>query len=133
MNAINLRKIIDAQGIVIIELGRYLYPNNKQPYLAIRRVLTGEAFLNSEQLVILSEYTGIPINFLFNFGEWEYSLKNKKVEATSGEIKAVLNTETWETQLFKNGSSFLDPFKFAPAVELSTYLEHVTNLIIKNK
>lgn len=133
MNAINLRKIIDAKGLVIIELGRHLYPNNKQPYLAIRRVLTGEAFLNSEQLVKLSEYTGIPINFLFSFGKWEYCLKNKKVEATSGEIKAVLNTQTWETQLFKNGAPFLDPFKFAPVVELSIYLEFVTNLILKNK
>ena len=101
--------------------------------MALRRIMRGEAFLSSEQVVLLSEFTGIPVNFLFNFGKWELSLSKKTMKALSGEITAELNTETWETQLFKNGEKHLKPFKFAHGGAISTYLEHVTNLILKNK
>lgn len=133
MQTIELQKIIDAKGLVIKDLGKILFPNAKYPYLAIRRIMRGKAFLSSEQVVLLSEATDIPINFLFNFGKWEIALQDKKMKAVSGEITAELNTETWETQLFKNGEKHLEPFKFAHGVAISTYLEHVTNLILKNK
>lgn len=133
MQTIDLQKIIDAKGLLIKDLGKILFPKTKYPYLAIRRIMMGKAFLSSEQVVKLSEATGIPVNFLFNFGKWELDLQDKKMKAVSGEITAELNTETWETQLFKNGEKYLDPFKFAHGVAISTYLEHVTHLILKNK
>lgn len=133
MQTIDLQKIIDAKGLLIKDLGKTLFPKTKYPYLAIRRIMMGKAFLSSEQVVKLSEATGIPVNFLFNFGKWELDLQDKKMKAVSGEITAELNTETWETQLFKNGEKHLGPFKFAHGVAISTYLEHVTNLILKNK
>jgi len=133
MQTIDLQKIIDVKGILIKDLGKVLFPKTKYPYLAIRRIMRGEAFLSSEQVVRLSEFTNIPVNFLFNFGKWELSLSKKTMKALSGEITAELNTETWETQLFKNGEKHLAPFKFAHGVAISTYLEHVTNLILKNK
>lgn len=133
MQTIELQKIINAKGILIKDLGKVLFPKTKYPYLAIRRIMRGEAFLSSEQIVLLSDYTNIPLNFLFNFGKWELALQDKKMKAVSGEITAELNTETWETQLFKNGEAYLEPFKFAHGVEISTYLEHLTNLILKNK
>ena len=133
MQTIELQKIINAKGILIKDLGKILFPKTKYPYLAIRRIMRGEAFLSSEQIVLLSEYTNIPLGFLFNFGKWELALQDKKMKAVSGEITAELNTETWETQLFKNGETYLAPFKFAHGVEISTYLEHLTNLILKNK
>ena len=133
MQTIDLQKIIDAQGLLIKDLGKILFPKTKYPYLAIRRIMMGKAFLNSTQITKLSEVTGIPVNFLFNLGKWEIALQDKKMKAVSGEITAELNTESWETQLFKNGEKHLEPFKFAPVVAISTYLEHVTNLILKNK
>lgn len=133
MQTIELQKIINAKGILIKDLGKVLFPKTKYPYLAIRRIMRGEAFLSSEQIVLLSDYTNIPLNFLFNFGKWELALQDKKMKAVSGEITAELDTETWETQLFKNGEAYLEPFKFAHGVEISTYLEHLTNLILKNK
>lgn len=133
MQTIDLQKIIDAKGLLIKDLGKILFPKTKYPYLAIRRIMRGKAFLSSAQVVKLSEVTGIPVNFLFNFGKWELALQDKKMKAVSGEITAELNTETWETQLFKNGEKHLEPFKFAHGVAISTYLEHVTNLILKNK
>lgn len=133
MQTIDLQKIIDAKGILIKDLGKALFPKTKYPYLAIRRVMQGKAFLNSAQVMHLSVVTEIPVNFLFNFGKWELALQDKKMKAVSGEITAELNTQTWETQLFKNGEKHLAPFKFAHGVAISTYLEHVTNLILKNK
>lgn len=133
MRTIDLQKIAHAKGLLLKDLGKVLFPKTKYPYLAIRRIMRGETFLSSEQVMLLSEFTNIPVNFLFNFGKWELALQDKKMKAISGEISADLNTETWETQLFKNGEKHLDPFKFAHGVALSTYLEHVTNLILKNK
>lgn len=133
MRTIDLQKIAHAKGILLKDLGKVLFPKTKYPYLAIRRIMRGEAFLSSEQVMRLSEFTQIPVNFLFNFGKWELSLSEKCMKALSGEITAELNTETWETQLFKNGEKHLTPFKFAHGVAISTYLEHVTNLILKNK
>ena len=133
MQTIDLQKIIDAQGLLIKDLGKILFPKTKYPYLAIRRVMMGKAFLSSDQVIKLSEHTGIPVNFLFNYGKWSIKLADNKMLASAGEITAELNTETWETQLFKNAEKHLEPFKFAHGVAISTYLEHVTNLIIKNK
>jgi len=65
MRTIELEKIIAKSGISITDMGRHLFPKVLQPYQAIQRVLKGETSLNTEQIVKLSEVTGVPIANLF--------------------------------------------------------------------
>ena len=65
MKSINLKQIIEYTGLKPTDVGRALYPKVLQPYQAIKRAIDGDTLLDTEQVVKLSELTGIPIAELF--------------------------------------------------------------------
>jgi hypothetical protein len=132
MQTINLQKIIDLQNLNITKLGRALFPKAKYPYLAVHRIIKGLAPLTADQVSILSEYTNIPIGFLYADGNFDVLAQNNTIEYRCGEILAELNTQTWETQIYKNGEKYLSPFKTSEDTTHRVYISNLKNIIIKN-
>ena len=58
MQTIDIQKIAHAKGLLLKDLAKVLFPKTKYPYLAIRRIMRGEAFLNSEQVLL---FRSLPI------------------------------------------------------------------------
>lgn len=131
MNKIDLKKIIEDQGLNIKEVALELFPTNKYSKLALDRVIRGEAFLDSNQISKLSSLTRIPIQFLFSEDKWEKKAKDKMVIFTSGNYRAELNTSTNVTRIFHETSLFHESLLHTKSIPLNEYLSELEQIIIK--
>lgn len=130
MSTFNLHEIIDKQGLDKKEIAKELFPTNSYPVLALKRILKGEAFLDTEQLSKLSQLTGISVAELYSGGAWKGSSdKENELTFKSGNYKAVLNTQTWVTKIYHNDSLFHDKVIHGGSIKLSKYLSTLTEII----
>lgn len=133
MKTIDLDKIIKTKKLDKKELAQRLFPGNKYASLALNRVIKGDGFLDSNQIVLLSELTGIKIGNLYSGNEWD--LKNDKglTVFTSGNFRAELDTNTWVTKVFDNDSLFHESVIHSGTTSLSVYLNSLTQITESHK
>jgi hypothetical protein len=136
MKTIDVEKIIKTKKLDKKELAQQLFPGNKYASLALNRVIKGDGFLDSNQISLLSELTGIAIGNLYSGNEWD--LKNNKglTVLTSGNFRAELDTKTWVTKVFDNGSLFHESVIHSGTTSLSAYLTQLSEIVgqqIENK
>lgn len=131
MKTINLSEIIEKQNLDVKDVAEQLFPSNKYPKLALDRVLKGEAFLDTNQVSKLSMLTGIPIEKLYSGAEWKGSNEKGVHKFTNGDYVAELDTKTWVTKLYCNGSLFHESIIHNGTIALSAYLNELTSLINK--
>lgn len=134
MKAINLTRLIETKNLDVQEVARELFPEAKYPKLALDRILKNESYLNSNQISRLSLMTGIPINFLYEGGEWgeANTSSNGVIVFSAADYRAELDTNSWTTKLFHKNSIFHEAVISNPSIPLSEYLSELTSLIIKN-
>lgn len=134
MNKFNLNAIIEQQGLDAKKIAAELFPENKYQMIALSRVINGEALLNTEQISKLSFLTGIPINQLFEQGDWK-NLPTKSTDNLmmfeNGDYRATLDRESWVTKLYHKNSIFHESVIVdGNTVPLSTYLAELDKLIL---
>ena len=129
MKTIDLDKIIKKKKLDKKELAQQLFPGHKYASLALNRVIKGDGFLDSNQISLLSELTGIKIGNLYSGNEWD--LKNDKglTVFTSGNFRAELDTNTWVTKVFDNDSLFHESVIHSDSTPLSVYLTQLTKIV----
>lgn len=134
MQTINLKDILDAKGLRYEFVGQKLFPKNRYPYLAIKRVMDGKAVLDADQISLLSQLTDIPVGLLFGGGGWKGTQKGEVITFTAERFTAELNTQTWQTKVYENGTLFHEVLIHTEGIALSTYLKHLSTIVInKNK
>ena len=133
MKTFDLKEIIEKQNLVVKEIAKQLFPNNKYPKLALDRVLSGKAFLDTNQVSKLSMMTGISVEELYSGGCWKASTSKDKLKFTSGNFTAELDTETWITKIYHKDSLFHEAVIHNGSIALSEYLTKLTNIINKHK
>lgn len=133
MKIFDLKEIIEKQNLVVKEVAKELFPTNKYPKLALDRVLSGKAFLDTNQVSKLSMMTGISIEKLYSGGQWKASATDDKLKFTSENYTAELNTETWITKIYHKDSLFHEAIIHNGNIALSEYLTKLTNIINKHK
>lgn len=136
MNTFNINALIERHGLDTKKVAVELFPENKYPMIALSRVISGEALLNTEQVSKLSFLTGIPINQLFEQGEW-VNLPRKANDNTmafeNGEYRAELNRDTWETKIFHKNSIFHESvITNGATLPLSVYFAELDKLILNH-
>ncbi len=133
MKTIDVEKIIKTKKLDKKELAQQLFPENKHSSLALNRVIKGDGFLDSNQISLLSELTGIAIGNLYSGNEW--GLKNNKglTVLTSGNFRAELDTKTWITKVFDKDSLFHESVIHSGTTALSVYLNLLTQIIELHK
>lgn len=136
MKTLDLKKIRKLTGLKASELAVELFPNNKRPYEALNYIEKGRGFLDSWQIVRLSEIVDLPIGLLFDDAEWEMG---RPANAPTGMLQfktydyvAELNTETMTTVVYRNGAVVFDGVQHSGINEISIYLSSITDLIIKH-
>lgn len=133
MQTIDLTTILEKSEVPKKEMADLLFPSHKYPVLAFNNVLKGELKLDADQISKLSTFTGIPIEELFQISKWKMESSADKIEFTNGEFRAILNTETWITKIFCNGSMFHESVIHSGMVPLSEYFKTINELISKHK
>ncbi len=132
MATIRLKEIIETSGVERKEIARQLFPKNKFPDVALTRAVKGEGTLDADQISKLSLITGIPISELFSGQKWKTVFKEGIHTFTNGDFKAELDTRTWTTKLFCNGSLFHETVICSGSIPLSEYLSKLDSLIINH-
>lgn len=130
---IDLKEIIKQNGLDKRKLAEQLFPHTKFPMLAMYRVTQKKGLLDSEQLSKLAAILGVTVNDLYKGGSWTMKSTDKVHTLVKGEYLAELNTETWITRIFHNGSLLHEAIIHTGVTRLSEYLEQIDNIIIKFK
>ena len=133
MNKIDLQSIIGTYRLDQKEIAESLFPGNKYPALALKRVLSGEAYLDTNQVSKLALTIGVPIEKLFSGAEWKGYCKGSTHTFTNGEYKAELDTQTWTTKLFHKDSLLHEEILHSGSTPLSEYLSKLDELILNHK
>ena len=131
MRTIKVKEIIETRGLDIKEVARQLFPKNKYPDLALKRVIEGKSVLNADQISKLALMAGLQLSELFSGENWRVFSRKGVHVFTNGEFRAELDTETWVTKVFHKDSLFHESIIHSGSISVSKYL-HQLDLIINN-
>lgn len=130
MQVIDVRSIITKSGLGIEETAFKLFPEHKNPYKALKRVMDGDGQLKAEEIARLSQITGFEISSLFNPKIWDVEAsateERQILRMRSGEFVAELDMSTLMTAVVKIGSSHISSFLVSPDTPFSEYLQRLT-------
>lgn len=129
MKPIDLRKIIEKNGLDESEVALHLFPDNKFAKKALTRVLKGESELSATQISKLAFLLGTDINSLFDSNAWKFKTNKDLIFFEKEGWKAELNVKTWITKVYKNDSLFHEEVLTKSSIKLSEYLKFLNNLI----
>ncbi len=132
MQKIDIKKIIKNNNLDTLEVAKHLFPENKYPSLALKRVIKGDAFLDSDQISKLSLLANIQIGELFG-ATWKSKKIGDIMTLTTGNYKAELDTMTWVTKIFDKGSLFHESIIHSGSIPLSRYLNTLNTIIVQHK
>ena len=92
MERFNLSNVIDHYKLDQAKLAELLFPTVKYPKLALNRILSGEAHLDTEQLENLAKFLGVfPHDLFFVSQNWKGSSEDGCLVFLKGEYKVKLN------------------------------------------
>jgi hypothetical protein len=137
MQTLDLKRIMTTANLKPSHVGPRLFPDNRDPAGALRRVMRGEMFLSSEQVAKLSELLNVPIGLLYDDASWHMKApagRRNIINFRAYDYFAELNTKTMETTISRNGEVFFEKvLTHEKSIGLQEYLSQLTDLIIKYK
>ena len=129
---IDVTKFITDHDLDKKEVAKHLFPENRYPIMAFKRILDGAALLDSEQLAKLAALAKVSIVKLFS-GNWDTTSTRNMLSMESGEYRAELDMLTWTTRIFHRSSMFYEEILTQPTIPLSQYVEHISLRIAKHE
>ena len=129
-NSVNLEALIEDSGLSRQEIACRLFPNNKYPEAALTRVLKGESFLDSLQIIKLSEMLDMSVSEIFH-RTWEGKMENGLHILTRGDYKAILHVDKKQTRLFHKDTLMFETILHSTSIPLSEYLALLNEQIEK--
>jgi hypothetical protein len=131
MSTFNLTRIIEANKLDRVALANELFPGNKFPEVALKRVLNGLSFLDTNQLNILASVLGLQVSDLFLNEMWSTRMQNDKIVFYKNDYRVELNTETLITNIFyKDKLVASETLVMEKNIKLSDYLKSINETII---
>jgi len=132
MKTIDIKAIIEKQGLEMNDVAEQLFPKNKYPRLALNRVIAGDAVLDADQISKLALLADLTIAELYG-ANWKAKSSKGLHTFTNGEFKAELDTTSWITKIFHKGSKFHESVIHSKSIPLSEYLDKLNIQILKFK
>lgn len=129
MDKFDINKVIEHWGVNAKELAYVLFGDLKYPAYAMDRVMAGESFLDSNQLVILAEYLGVKVSDLYNLDSWKGITDKGRIAFQKGPYKVSFRYGNSVAVIFKN-NEFLTEFLVTPnCTPVSDFINLVDNII----
>lgn len=123
----NITEVIECYKLDVNDVAEVLFPNVRYKKLALKRVLDGEATINTEQLQALADLAGVLISDLFHIDEWKGSTEDGCLTFLKGDYKVKLNYNGAWLSLYKN-TELLKQEMFTPNMTLNEFISHITKL-----
>lgn len=127
MARINLKKLMTRHGLTKKELANVLFPMNTYPVHALDRVLSGDTFLDANQISLLAVRLGVAEGELFRT-DWASSVKGRVHTFTDGEYDATLDLDTMTLKFYVKGTLKHDTILASPAITVSELITLLNNL-----
>lgn len=131
---INLKSFMDAHKLDPAKTARELFPGNAYPVMAMKRILDGEALMDTDQVERLAAFAGVPVSKVFNNG-WSFAAdwgEDRKVYTLESDgWRAEIDRATWVTTLYHNGKAVHEEVICSPTVTLSEMLSALELVIAK--
>lgn len=105
MRKINLTDLVENSNYKPEEIAKELFPDNLHPFLAYKRVARGDAVLDADQIVRLSDLLGVSIESLFSAGPWKMKTRNNLIILTNASTKTriEINNKDWIARRYIDG------------------------------
>lgn len=132
METFNLKKIINANFLDQQILAKELFPENKFPNAALKRILDGKAFLDTNQLQTLAKILRINVQQLFADSDWWHKeMNNEKIIFKKNNFRVELFLNNLTTVIYKN-DKIISSEVIIPDnnIKLSEYLNLVDKTIL---
>jgi len=131
MGKINLYKLIEDYVLDEDQLAKRLFPENKQPKMALRRVMFGDGKLDEDKIQLLSKITNIPIPDLFM--GWSGKADVGMLVFSKGNYRAELSQDSWVTRLYYRDEILCEEVIAHGLIPLKDYLDGLDDLVTKQK
>ena len=133
MSKIDIGQIIEKAGLDKKDVASQLFPDNKYPELALRRIMLGESNLDSQQISKLAALAGMGVTELFGPTGWRNFAQEGKLIFENNDYRAELDTIGWTTKIFHKGSMFHEEVIHTDMIPLSSYLKNLDAIIAKRE
>jgi hypothetical protein len=128
----NINKIIEHYKLDVNEVAEALFPHARYKTLALRRVLKGEAFLDSQQIEKLANLIGVLIQDLFAFDDWKGRTEDGCLIMIKGEYKVKLNYNNTYMTLTRGSQVIAQEIVSPVNISLEDFISHINSLIKTN-
>lgn len=133
MQVIDVRSVITKSGLGIEEVAAKIFPDLKNPYKALYRVMNGEGSLKAEEIARLAQVTGFEVSSLFNPKIWDVEASTTEerqiLRMRSSEYVAELDMTTLKTNVVKIGTSDIKTFWVSADTPFREYLCKLTEFV----
>lgn len=126
---IKVKNLIETLNLDQNIVASALYSSNINPIAALRRVYKGEAMLNEEQIVKLSELTGFTIAQLFEFDNAKVEKVLNEIYVKLGPVEATLNIDTMHLSVFKDSIGIIhETVILKTAITVNELIEYINTI-----
>lgn len=133
MDIIFLKQLIKEKGASQKELAKSLFPGNKFPENALRRVFRGKTALTADQAKTIADALGVPVDDLYACNGWKGKSSGKCHTFTKGDYVAELNLSSGMTRIIYKGTELCETLFHCPTITLSDFIDTVDNIIANYK
>lgn len=132
MSTFDINQIIDQFKLDETQVAKELFPTNMYPSVAFKRITSGKAFLDTNQVVKLADILGMHAADLFKRDTWSISIPNKERVITfkRNSFRVEYATDTRVCSLYKGeGLKPIEVIFMAENMRLSNFLETLDKTI----
>lgn len=125
----DLKKIIDLYGLKKAVVASVIFPKHKYPYVALNRLMSGDAELSVTQLERLASYLGEPVSSFFEDQTWAQGAKGGLLTYSKGPYLARVNYRGSMLSIFKNDELISRDVLNAQSMTLEGLIDYLNTFI----
>lgn len=133
MSRINLTKLLKDSGASLPFIAKQLFPENKFPLASLKRVMRGDALLDSEQIAKLATYLDTPIESLYEETWKAEASTDDSITFTKAGYRVILNLDTFQARIYNEETFETNLILTSRAITLSEFFAKVENIIKPKK
>lgn len=131
MTTTNITRIMAAKGLEHKAVAMLMFPDNKFPDAALRRLLRGKATLSMTQVEKFATYAGVSLEDVSSSKEWDGGPSGPTIILPRGDFKAVVDLKEGLTRVYHRESAFFKVIKHPATTPLYAYLKSINDVISK--
>lgn len=130
MQKIKLTETIEGLNLDRKEVAETLFPANRFPMMALKRVLDGGAVLDADQISRLALFANVPVASLFTGEGWGCKSQGKKHTFTNGNFIAKIDMNEGRVEMFHKETLFHTESLISKNIELTELIEFLNKQIL---